>query len=200
MSALPTTKAPAQIAVTSWSPTLVSRTQSLRTQRRSRGGQRWKLHVAYAPLKPDDFMALTAFLNALRGQFTVFTLALSTRIVPRGTWGGTPLAAGAAVAGASSVAIDGLTHGVTGIGKAGDFVKFAGHAKVYQASADFNSDSGGAATLPIFPNLVAAVADNEVLTISSVPFSVILAGDETGFEATPGAPFGQVSFDCIEEY
>lgn len=196
---LPTSRRPASITVTSWSPTLVSRTQSLRSQRRTRGGQRWKLHLAYGTMEMADYLDLWGFLNAQRGQYSAFTLTLPTGIWPRGTWGGTPLAAGAASAGAASVAIDGLTTGVTGIGKRGDFVKFAGHSKVYQVTADFNSNGSGQATLPIMPNLVAAVADNEALTVSAVPFNVILAGDEMALDLAPPTQ-GVIAFDCIEDY
>lgn len=196
---LPTSRRPASITVTSWSPTLVSRTQSLRTQRRSRGGQRWKLHCAYGTMERDDYLDLWGFLNAQRGQYSAFTLTLPSGIFPRGTWGGTPLANGAAAAGASSVAVDGLTISITGIGKRGDFIKFANHSKVYQLTADVNSNGSGQTTLSIMPNLVAAVADNEALTVSAVPFNVVLAADEMALDLSVPLQ-GTLSFDCIEDY
>jgi hypothetical protein len=109
--ALPTTRSPAQITVTSWSPTLISRAQSLKTQRRRRGAaiQRWKLHFEYGVMERTDYLDLYAFLNAQRGQWDTWTASLPSGISPRGTWGGTPLVNGAAAAGAATVAIDGLT-------------------------------------------------------------------------------------------
>jgi hypothetical protein len=58
--ALPTTRSPAQITVTSWSPTLVSRAQSLKTQRRRRGAaiQRWRLHFEYGVMERTDYLDL----------------------------------------------------------------------------------------------------------------------------------------------
>jgi hypothetical protein len=104
---------------------------------------------------------------------------LPAGISPRGSWGGTPLVNGAAAIGASSVAIDGLTPSVAGTGKRGDWIKFNGHSKVYQLTADADANGSGQATLSLMPALNAAVADNEPVTFSSsVPFTLILAGDE----------------------
>jgi hypothetical protein len=44
-----------------------------------------------------------------------------------------------------------------------------------------------------------AVADNEALTVSSVPFNVILLADETPVDLQPPV-LGTLSFDCVEEY
>jgi hypothetical protein len=199
--ALPTARAPAQLSISSWSPTLVSRTFSGKTQRRQRGGhiQRWKLHVVYGTMESSQYLDLWAFLNAQRGQYGTFTITLPTGIWPRGPWTGTPLANGASAAGASSIPIKGLSNSITAIGKNGDFIQFAGHSKVYQLTADINSDGSGNATVPILPNLVTAVADGEGITVSAVPFTCILAGDEQGLDLQPPTQ-GVIQFDAIEDY
>jgi len=197
--ALPTTRAPAQIQVTSWSPTFVSTAHSLKTQRRTRGGQRWKLHCTYGTMERATYLDLWGFLNAQRGQYGTFTITLPTGIWPLGTGWGTPLVNGALAAGASSVVCDGLSAGITGAGKRGDFVKFSGHSKVYQLTADFNSDGGGNGTFSIMPNLVTSVADNESITVSAVPFTVRLAGDEQPLDLQVPSQ-GVLSFDAIEDY
>lgn len=201
MSALPTTVLPAQVSVSSWSPTLVSRAYSGKTQRRQRGGhiQRWRLSVRYAPLQRDEFMELWAFLAALRGQYSTFTLTIPTSIVPRGTWGGSPAVNGAVAAGQNTVRIDGLTALVAGAVKAGDFVKFSGHSKVYQVTADGTPDSGGELDLCIMPGLVTALSDNETVSFTSVPFTCILAADTQALDLAPG-PEGTIAFDAIEDY
>lgn len=61
--------------------------------------------------------------------------------------------------------------------KAGDFIKFASHAKVYMLTADVTTDGSGEATLAIEPALYSAVANNEALTVSSVPFTVAFSAD-----------------------
>lgn len=199
--ALPTTRAPAQITITSWSPTLVSRAQSLKTQRRRRGAaiQRWKLHFTYGVMEKTDYLDLWAFLNAQRGQYDTFTAFVPAGISPRGSWGGTPLVNGAAAAGAATVAIDGLTPSAAGSGKRGDWIKFNGHTKVYQLSADADANGSGQATLALMPALAAALADNEPIVFSSVPFTLILASDEQDLALQPPTQ-GTLAFDAIEDY
>ena len=147
--ALPTARQPSQVTVTSWSPTLISRAQSLKTQRRRRGAaiQRWKLRFQYGSMDRTEYLDLHAFINAQRGQWDTFTATLPSTVSPRGTWGGAPLVNGAVAAGLSSVAIDGLTPSIAGTGKRGDFIKFGGHSKVYQLSADADANGSGQATL-----------------------------------------------------
>ena len=57
--------------------------------------------------------------------------------------------------------------------KAGDFVKFAGHSKVYMVTAD----RAGAGLMSIEPTLVQSVASSEAVTYNSVPFNMRLAND-----------------------
>lgn len=199
--ALPVTRNPAQITVTSWSPTLISRAQSLKTQRRRRGAaiQRWRLHFQYGTMEKTDYLDLWAFLNAQRGQWDTFTAMLPSGISPRGLLGGTPLVNGALAAGVSSAAIDGLSNNITGWGKRGDFFKFAGHSKVYQLTADADSNGSGQATLAFQPALAAAAADNEAVSFSAVPFTLILASDESDLALQPPTQ-GTLAFDAIEDF
>lgn len=201
MAALPTLRAPAQTEISSWSPTFVSRAHSMKTQRRQRGAgvQRWKVTCTYGTMEPSTYADLWGFLVALRGQYTPFTITLPSGIWPRGTWGGTPLVNGAVSAGASSIAIDGLTPNITGIGKRGDFLKLQNSTKIYMVPADFDSNGSGQATVPIFPNLLASVADNETVTVSSIPMNVILTSDEQALSLQPPVQ-GTLSFSAIEEF
>jgi hypothetical protein len=88
------------------------------------------------------------------------------------------------------VAIDGLTPSITGIIKRGDFFKFAGHSKVYQADADIDSNGSGQATLTFFPALLAAVADNEGITSSGAVHADPGAGRD-GRRSTAAADAGR---------
>lgn len=174
----PTTPRPERVTITSIAPTLVSVAHSLKRQVRSRGGHRWLLSLEYTELRRDEYAPLWAFLVAQRGQFETFTIVPAGHETPRGVLGGAPLAAGGTAAGLRSVPVDGLSTSVTGWGRAGDFVKFAAHAKVYMLTADVDSDGSGAASLSIEPALQAAVADNEALSLTDVPFTVALGRDD----------------------
>ena len=69
--------------------------------------------------------------------------------------------------------------------KAGDFLKFASHDKVYMVVADVTSSSN-AATVTIEPPLITALADNSIVTYDNVPFTVHLTNDVQDF-GTVGA-------------
>ena len=175
---LPTTPRPSAVRISSHQPTLVSVAHSLKRQVRTRGAQRWSAVLSYPTMKRVDFAPLWAFLVSQKGQYEAFQGVMPGYDTPQGTATGTPLAFGAASAGATSIPTDGWTISITGILKAGDFIKFSGHTKVYMVVADANSNGSGQATLSIMPKLVAAVADNEALTVTAVPFTWQLANDQ----------------------
>jgi hypothetical protein len=60
----------------------------------------------------------------------------------------------------------------TGAFKAGDFVKFSNHNKMYQLTEDATVDVLGRATLNIWPGLYTAVATTDDLLYWDVPFTV----------------------------
>jgi hypothetical protein len=70
-----------------------------------------------------------------------------------------------------------MATSTNGILKAGDYVKFASHEKVYMAVEDLNSDGSGSGTLTFEPPLREDVANDTVLTYDNVPFFVRLAND-----------------------
>jgi hypothetical protein len=63
--------------------------------------------------------------------------------------------------------------------KRGDLVKFAGHEKVYmiKASVDMPTAGTDVKTLSIEPPLVAAVANNQTITLNTPKFQVYLTDD-----------------------
>ena len=163
----PTTPVANSISITGISPTLTSVTHSLKRQARSRGGQRWAMDVNYPPLDRAEFAPIWAFANKQQGQYGTFTYQPPIYKDTSGTATGTLLVNGGDSAGDSSIACDGLT----GTLKAGDFVKFAGHDKVYTLTSDATT------TLAIEPPLMSAVADNEAITYNDVPFTMAFTDD-----------------------
>ena len=180
----PTSPVPADIKVSSFTPTLVSQTQSLKRQVRRRGGQRWAFEVNFPPMTRAEFAPIYAFCLAQRGQYETFTFVPPVVSDPQGTATGTPLANGAHSAGDNTIVTDGWSNSITAL-KAGDFLKFSGHNKVYMVTADATSDGSGNSTLTVEPPLLAAVADNEAITVSDVPFTVALTTDTQEYSAGP---------------
>lgn len=182
----PTTPEIEHLKITSWQPTLVSVAHSLARQARSRGGaQRWAIEATYpSNLSRAELAPVFAFALKQRGQYSIFTFTPPALWgTARGAAGGTPQVNLAGQTG-RTVNTKGWTHGVTGILRAGDFLKFNGHAKVYLVTADANSDSNGQAALNIEPALMAAPADNEAIVVANVPFSVAFAGDVQEFDVS----------------
>lgn len=156
------------INIESDDPTVFSESASGRMQSRKIGGQKWRLTASYAPMSQADFLPIWAFTVKQRGRHGVFTITPPEISSNSGSGTGT-VTCTAASAGASSVTIAGLTGDI----KAGSFVKFANHTKVYLVTAD----RSGAGALEIVPPLVTAVAGAEQLIYNSVPFNVRLDGD-----------------------
>jgi len=186
----PTSPAPNSVQVRSFEPTLVSVSNSLKRQTRSRGTQRWLMSVNYSPMTRANFAPLYAFSMKQKGQFDSFTFTPPVISTTQGQSSESPVVNGALAVGVSSAAIDGLTASTSDILKAGDFFKFSGHTKVYMATDDMDSDGSGAATLNFAPALVNAVANDETLTISAVPFTVAFTTDLTSFNTDASSLYG----------
>jgi hypothetical protein len=181
----PTSPQAASIKVKSVSPTFVSVSHSLKEQRRRRGGHRWLLEIDFPPMTRSEFAPIYAFAVKQRGQFDTFTYYPPTVSSPQGTATGTPLVNGAHTAGDNTIVTDGWSNSITAL-KAGDYIKFSGHNKVYMVVEDATSDGSGNCTLTIEPPLKADLSDNESITTGNVPFTVRFADDIAEYEA--GAP------------
>jgi len=197
----PSSPAPARLSIRALQPSFVSVTHSLASQRRSRGVHRWAFELAWPTLRRSEIATLVAFLEQQRDEYSTFSYVLPRLSSARGALGGTPLvnSAGGYAVGTTSIALDGASNNVTGWVLTGDFVKFAGHAKVYRVTADANSNGSGQVTASIWPPLLSAVADNEAATLADVPFTVRLASPMPEYRIEPGL-FAQFdSLALIEE-
>jgi len=114
--------------------------------------------------------AFFAFICKQKNQYDTFTFTPAI-FAPNGFAAGTPLVNGASQTG-GTISIKGFSPNITGIMKAGDFLKFANRDKVYMVTADGNSDGSGNVTLDIFPDLFQSPAADSAVTITDVPFTV----------------------------
>jgi hypothetical protein len=127
-------------------------------------------------MRRTSYAPIFAFAIAQEGQYETFQLVLPGIYDPQGVATGTPIVSGAHASG-KSIPTTGWTASVVGILKAGDFLKFDNHTKVYMVTADASSDGSGSANLSIEPPLVAALVDTESITVTGVPFTVAFDGD-----------------------
>tara|TARA_Y100000592_G_scaffold100699_1_gene182120 strand:- start:3233 stop:3649 length:417 start_codon:yes stop_codon:yes gene_type:complete len=108
----------------------------------------------------------------------------------RGNVSGTVLVNGVHAVGDTTIDIDGMTGSL----KAGDFVSFASHSKVYMVVADATADGSNEATITIEPPLINALANNEAVTYDNVSFTVYLTNDVQEFGAVGSDSQGKLLY------
>ena len=89
-------------------------------------------------------------------------------------------------------------NGGTGTLKAGDFIKFSNHDKVYMLTSDVNMDASTQDFFNIFPALAAAVTNTTTITYNDVGFTMMLGGDVTTFKTSADNTF-QLEFSLRED-
>jgi len=172
----PTTPEFRSIGFSSEQKTITSTTDSGKMFSVQIDGQRFKFSAAYPPMTRAEFAPVIAFIMKQRSQKETFQIALPDLQNAKGDVSGTVSVNGSHSAGDTTIDVDGMT----GTLKAGDFVKFAGHSKVYMVVSDATA-SAGAATLTIEPPLRNALANDEGVTYDDVQFTVRLTNDVQQF-------------------
>jgi len=192
---LPTSPAFSALNIRSVQPTFVSRTISGRRQARQIAGQFWTMTATFPPMTRAQFAPIDAFIMKQRGQYESFQVIPPVLNAGLGSPAGTPLVNGADQTG-RSVVTDGWSNSIV-IFKAGDYLKFANHDKVYSVTADVTSSGAGAATIAIEPPLVTSPANDSAITYTSVPFTVALT---SGLQEFATGTTGLFSFELdLEE-
>ena len=172
----PTTPEFRSIGFSSEQKTITSTTDSGKMFSVQIDGQRFKFSAAYPPMTRAEFAPVIAFIMKQRSQKETFQIALPDLQNAKGDVSGTVSVNGTHSAGDTTIDVDGMT----GTLNAGDFVKFAGHSKVYMVVSDATA-SAGAATLTIEPPLRNALANDEGVTYDDVQFTVRLTNDVQQF-------------------
>ena len=176
-------------------PTLINQTLSGKRQVRQIGGQYFTFTVSMPPMEQVEAQAIFAFLQKQKGMFSTFQIGypLNNKGVSHSETD--ILVVGAQSAGDDDIASDGFSHTNNAL-RAGDLIKFANHSKVYMVTDDITA-SGGAASITISPPLVAAVADNEAITVNKPQFTVYLSTGEISY-STDASGFYSISFEVRE--
>jgi len=175
--------------------TILSKSQSGKKLARQIDGQRFGFTARIITAKRSDvYGELMAFIIKQRSGKENFTIIPPEVEDARGTASGTPH--GTASAGATSITLGGTG---TGTLKAGDFIKFANHDKIYMVVADQSDISTG--SLTIEPPLTTAVSSSNI-QFDNVPFTVHLTNDMQEFGVVgadkDGNALYQYEFDVEE--
>ncbi len=166
--------------------TILSKSDSGKKLARQIDGQRFAFTAKIITGKRSDIYGeLMAFIVKQRSGKENFTIIPPEIEDARGSETGTVLVNGVHAVGDTTIAMDAFASDGAGRFKAGDFIKFASHDKVYMVVSDVTSSSN-AATVTIEPPLTTALADNSAVTYDNVPFTVHLTNDVQEF-GTVGA-------------
>ena len=171
--ALPTTPVFNAMNFKDESNTLISISDSGRRFARKIDNQRWKFTCKYVNLSRAEFAPILAFITKQRGAKETFTVTPPKISDALGSETTTISVNGSHTAGDTTIAIDGFNSDTAGSLKAGDFLKFASHTKVYQVVSDV-TPSSNAATVTIEPPIIEALANDSTVTYDAVPFTVYL--------------------------
>jgi hypothetical protein len=161
------------IEIKSIDPSLVAISHSGKRQIRNRSAQRWMISGTYPKTDRDTFDPVWVYALSQKGQFSSFSYIPPIYSNAKGDVS----ACSSAVEVAGSTAV---TVTMTGTLKAGDYVKFASHDKVYIVTSDLT----GNGELNIYPALQAATTAAAV-TYDSVPFTVAFVSNEQSFSRGP---------------
>ena len=174
--------------------TIISKSDSGKKLARQIDGQRFAFTAQIIIGKRSDvYGELMAFIMKQRSRKENFTIIPPEIEDARGNETGTVLVNGVHAVGDTTIAMDAFASDGAGRFKAGDFIKFASHDKVYMVVSDVTSSSN-AATVTIEPPLTTALADDSVVTYDNVPFTVHLTNDVQEFGAVSADKDGNVLY------
>ena len=194
---LPTSPALQSVNIKHNTPNIVTFAVSGRRQVKTSSAQFFSFDCLYPPMKRSDAQPIYAFLTAQKGQFETFTMTLPEYSnTASGYSGSTPASNAVFSAGSTAVNFDGASLNASLL-KAGDFVKFSGHTKVYMVIADVTTSGSGTGTVNFTPPLQQQVANDETITVNNVPFTVFLADEQQEYR-TGLADIVQIEFAVRE--
>jgi hypothetical protein len=164
-------------------PMLKTTSFSGKVTRVAQGHQFYTFTVKYPSLTRTEFGQVNGFMAARLGSYDAFDIVLPEISYTNATDAptGTVTTTAAATAGSFSVPVTNVGTGRTVL-RAGDYFRFGNHSKVYMATADLVGNS----TLYFSGALVADVPSGTTLTITAVPFRVILDNDLQEYESGIG--------------
>jgi hypothetical protein len=177
-----------RVSVRSNSPTLTTVAVSGQRQSKGLGAQFWQISAEYSTLTRIQFNEIMGFINKQRGSLFQFNVIIPQLSLPSGDYGRllrlpaysshNPTVAAAAPVGSTRLTLNTLSSSVfTANGanatvalRAGDFIKFAGHSKVYQI-VETAAVVSSQAVIDIYPPLIFNVSTEQAV-INNVPFQV----------------------------
>ena len=202
------------VTIKSVAPSITTTSVSGVRQSKQIAGQYWQMDIDFTSLDRSEFANVMGFISKQRNGLYSFSVTIPDISEPAGdihkvleAGGSSAMDVTSNVAtGSSAVAFDtGFTStDFTNAGadlnvgfRAGDFVKFSNHNKVYQITDDVVWNATGGGTMNIFPNLVDAVTTSDTIVYDDVPFLMFSTADTQEYQYSIGGD-NQVSITLQE--
>ena len=164
-------------------PALISETNSGKIRRAGYGHSYYTWECQFPTLTFNQAKYVQGFLGQAAGQIFSFEIIIPKLSYSAASSPTTTLNHGSASAGARSVSVTGT--GSAQVIKSGDFFKFSGHTKVYQATSDLTLSAGGSGTLSFSGGLVQAITSGTV-SRNGFPWTACIDEDTQAVEYGPG--------------
>jgi len=175
---LPATPNFQSVTINNNTPNLVTIASSGRRQVKSQATQFFSLDCKYPPLTRSEWAPIAAFIMKQRGATESFTLKVPEYSNTQGAFSAQTVNVNATEpVGETSIALQ-VSGSTTQAGalKAGDFIQFSNHNKVYMVVSDVDFSSG-TATMTIEPPLLTEVTASHDVVYKNVEFTVFLNND-----------------------
>ena len=185
----------ATLGIKSIQNTIISKSVSGKKLARQIDNQRFGFTIRIVTgTRSDVYGELMAFIMKQRSSKENFTIIPPEIEDARGNETNTVLVNGVHAVGDTTIAMDGHHNDNPHAFKAGDFIKFASHSKVYMIVADVQASSN-ASTVTIEPPLLQTVADDSIVTYDNVPFTVHLTTDIQEFGVSGADNDGKLYYE-----
>lgn len=166
-------------------PTITSETNSGKVRRVGYGHSYYTFDVKYPSITNSQLGEVMGFVATAQGSLFSFEIVLpeiSTSKAADSTYANSTATLSSTASFGQKYALLSNCGANNDILKAGDFIRFDNHSKVYMVTQDVSSDGAGTANLRFSGSLVTSVPSGTKLWCNGVPFTVILTGPEQSFD------------------
>lgn len=165
-------------------PALITETNSGKVRRAGFGHSYYTWEVELPTLTFDQAKTILGFVAQAAGQIFSFEIVLPRLSSSAAASPTSTLTHGSATAGARSVSVTGTNNAQ--VIKAGDYFKFSGHTKVYQATSDLTLSAGGTGTLNFSGGLVQAITNGGTVSRNGFAWTACMEDETQDISYGPG--------------
>jgi len=169
-------------------PTITTETNSGKVRRVGYGHSYYTFEAKYPSLTASQLGEVTGFIATAMGPLFSFEV-----IIPELSYSKASITTANNKSTTGTVAVGQRWANLTGVGvnnttilKAGDFIRFNNHSKVYMVTQDVVTSGSGTANVQFSGSAVSSVPSGTAIWTNGVPFTVILEGPEQQFESSYG--------------